>query len=64
MMRCKGKEVMEDNNSLAKVTRKQALNKGEDIQKMLQWIWMGFKKQEWVEHASLGGLFDVHWTIP
>jgi hypothetical protein len=24
---------------------------------------MGFKKQEWVEHAILGGLFVVHFTI-
>jgi hypothetical protein len=40
--------VTEESNFLVKVTRKQALNKGKDIPKMLQWIWMGFKEQEWV----------------
>ncbi len=58
------KEVMEENSSLAKVHWKQTPNKGKDIQKMLQWIQMGFKEEEWVENANLGGLFAIHWTIP
>ncbi len=64
MMRCKGKEVMEENNFLAKVCWKQAPVKGKEIQKMLQWFQMGLKEHEWPIRASLGGLFIVHWTIP
>ncbi len=45
MMRRKGKEMMEEGGSPAKVTQKQALVKGKEIQKMLQLIWMGSK--EW-----------------
>jgi hypothetical protein len=63
-MRCKGKEVMEENNFLAKVCWKQAPVKGKEIQKMLQWFQMGLKEHEWPIRASLGGLFIVHWTIP
>jgi hypothetical protein len=41
----------EGNNGgrLIKVTQKQALTKGENIQKMLQWIWMGSKERQWAK---------------
>ncbi len=64
MMRCKGKEVMEESNFLAKVCRKQAPIVGKEIQKMLQWFQMGLKEQESLARANLEGLFTVHWTIP
>jgi hypothetical protein len=38
MMRCKGKEHVEEGSSLAKVTLKQTPAKVKEIQKMLQWI--------------------------
>jgi hypothetical protein len=64
MMMCKGKEVMEEIHSLAKVSHKQTLVERKEIQKMLKWIHMGSKEQEWAKRASLGGLFTIHWTIP
>ncbi len=64
MMRGKGKEHVEEGNSPTKVTWKRAPIETKEIQKMLQWIWMGSKKQRWVKKANLGGLFDVHWTVP
>ncbi len=63
-MMCKGKEVMEEIRSLAKVSQKQTLVERKEIQKMLKWIHMGSKEWEWAERASLGGLFTIHWTIP
>lgn len=62
-MMCKGKEVMEEIRSLAKVSQKQTLVERKEIQKMLKWIHMGFKERDWPERASLGGLFTIHWTI-
>jgi hypothetical protein len=44
MMRCKGKETLEERGSPTKVIRKRALVKGKEIQKMLQWIQMGSKE--------------------
>jgi hypothetical protein len=46
MMRRQGKEHVEEGNSFAKVTWKQALVKTKEIQKMLQWIWMGSKERQ------------------
>ncbi len=63
-MRCTGKEVMEVIHSLAKVSQKQTLVEKKEIYKMLKWIHMGSKEQEWAERVSLGGLFTIHWTIP
>jgi hypothetical protein len=60
MMRCKGKKVMEEIHSLAKVSQKQALVEGKKIQKMLKWIHVGSKEWEWARRASLGGLFTIH----
>ncbi len=45
MMRCKGKKVMEEIHSPSKVSQKQALVEGKEIQKMLKWIHVGSK--EW-----------------
>jgi hypothetical protein len=44
-MRRKGKEMMEEGGSPAKVTRKQTLAKGKEIQKVLQLILMGSKER-------------------
>jgi hypothetical protein len=59
-----GKEQVEDGNSPTKVTREWALIETKEIQKMLQWIWMGSKKWQWLEQADLGNLFTIHWTFP
>jgi hypothetical protein len=44
-MRVKGKEHVEEGNSLAKVIWKQAPAKSKQIQKILQWIRMGSKER-------------------
>jgi len=59
-MKGKGKEHVEEGNSLAKVIRKRAPTKTKENQKMLQWIQMGSKDQQWVNQANLGGLFAIH----
>jgi hypothetical protein len=40
-----GEKTMEEGGSPAIMTRKQAPIEGKEIQKMLQWIWMGSKHQ-------------------
>jgi hypothetical protein len=60
MMKGKGKEHVEEGNSLAKVIRKRAPTKTKENQKMLQWIQMGSKDRQWVNQANLGGLFAIH----
>jgi hypothetical protein len=64
MMRCRGKEQVEEGNSLAKVIQKWVLVEAKEIHKMLQWIWMGSKERQWAERASVGGLFTIHWIVP
>ncbi len=60
MMRHKRKENVEEGNSHAKVTWKWTPIETKEIQKMLYWIQMGSKEQQWVERANLGRLFVVH----
>ncbi len=64
MMRCKGKKLVEEGVSSAKVTKKWALAEGNEITKMLQWIRMGTKERQWVEQVGLGGLFIIHYIVP
>jgi hypothetical protein len=45
MMRCKGKETLEESGSPIEVTQRWTLAKRKKIQKMLQWIQMGSKEQ-------------------
>jgi hypothetical protein len=64
MMRHKWKKPVEEGVSPAKVTQKQARAEGKEITKVLQWIFMEAKEQQWAKWTDLGGLFPIHWIVP